>query len=105
MFIIVLAIILLLNNSYSYSLFAKVAPYAYENTLCPKFTTSMILSLISALLVIIVVLLSEKKNNETNKEKFFFKVSQPQPPRCPKGYYGKNVKFEYTQPGNQTCTP
>jgi hypothetical protein len=56
----------------------------------------MILSLLISLLVVILVFI------QNNKEGFFFEVSQPQP-KCEKGYYGKNVKFEYTQPGNQNC--
>ena len=93
-FFLVFLIVVLLNNRFTYKLFDSLVPYAYHNGV-PKLFTSITLALISSLLIFLVYM-------STTKESFFFEVSQPQP-RCPCGFYGKNVKFEYTQPGNQDC--
>jgi hypothetical protein len=77
---------------------SSLYPSGYANGV-PKVQTSLLLSLIVSLLIIILTLL---KQDQDKKENFFFEVSEPQP-KCDKGYFGKNVKFEYTQPGNETC--
>lgn len=85
-------------------LFSKVMsglyPTGYSNGI-PTMSTSVLLALIASLLTIIISLIKQNQDKK-DKENFFFEVSQPQP-KCEKGYYGKNVKFEYTQPGNQIC--
>lgn len=97
-FLLVFLIGILLTNPFSHKLVLSMYPDAYENG-TPKIQASILFSLVLSLLVMIALL---SKQTQEKKENFFFEVSEPQP-KCDKGYFGKNVSFEYTQPGNQIC--
>ena len=98
-FLLVLLITFLLTNPMFNKLISGIYPTGYDPSGLPRLQTSFLMALIVSLLIFILYLL---KNNK-EKEGFFFEVSQPQP-KCEKGYYGKNVNFEFTQPGNQECS-
>ena len=97
-FLLVFLVAVALSNPITHKLVLSMYPEAYAEG-HPRVTTSLLFSLILSLLVMIVLL---SKQTQDKKENFFFEVSQPQP-KCERGYYGKNVNFEYTQPGNQIC--
>lgn len=99
-FLLIFLVAFLVTNPIFYKTMSSLYPAGYTNGV-PTMSTSILLALVVSLLTVIISLLKQNQEKK-DKENFFFEVSQPQP-KCEKGYYGKNVNFDYTQPGNQIC--
>jgi hypothetical protein len=92
---LIFLVVALINNKFVYDFLGKKYPSFYDIGYTPKLPATAALSLAAALVIYIIV-------DTRSKESFFFKVSEPQP-KCQPGFNGKNVGFEYTQPGEQDC--